>query len=175
MIDQPVKKVAVVVLCWNGRKFLGTFLPSLVQFQPADSELIVADNASTDESVDYVKNNFPSVKIIQLDRNYGFAGGCNEAIRQITSPYIVLINQDVPVTENWMQPMMQMMESDLQIAAIQPRIRAHLQRTHFEYAGAAGGWIDHYGYTFCRGRVFDVMEEDHEQKETVQQVQPSQL
>ena len=142
------------------------FLPTLLQFQSPDSELIVADNASVDDSVAYVRGHFPSVKIIQLDKNLGFAGGYNAAIRQINSEYIVLINQDVAVTENWLPPMLDMMEGDEQIAAIQPRIRSHLKRSHFEYAGAAGGWIDRFGYTFCRGRVFDAIEEDTNQYNT---------
>lgn len=142
------------------------FLPSLLQFQSADSEIIVADNASTDDSVAYVRQHFPSVKIIQLEKNFGFAGGYNQAIKQITSEYIVLINQDVAVTENWLSPMLEMMERDEQIGAIQPRIRSHLQRSHFEYAGAGGGWIDRFGYTFCRGRVFDAIEEDTNQYNT---------
>jgi GT2 family glycosyltransferase len=139
------------------------FLPTLLQFQSADSEIIVADNASTDDSAEYIRQHFPSVKIIQLEKNFGFAGGYNQAIKQITSEYIVLINQDVAVTLNWLSPMVEMMEKDEQIAAIQPRIRSHLQRSHFEYAGAAGGWIDRFGYTFCRGRIFDAIEEDTNQ------------
>jgi len=142
------------------------FLPTLLQFQHEDSEIIVADNASTDDSVGYVRQHFPSVKIIQLEKNFGFAGGYNEAIKQITSEYVVLINQDVAVTENWLPPMLKMMEEDETIGALQPRIRAHLQRTHFEYAGAAGGWIDRFGYTFCRGRIFDAVEEDTNQYNT---------
>ena len=165
-MQQGQAKVSVVILCWNGRKFIEEFLPSLLQFQSADSEIIVADNASTDDSVAYVRQHFPSVKIIQLEKNFGFAGGYNHAIKQITSEYIVLINQDVAVTENWLPPMLEMMERDEQIGAVQPRIRSHLQRSRFEYAGAAGGWIDRFGYTFCRGRVFDAIEEDTNQYNT---------
>lgn len=142
------------------------FLPILLQFQSPDSEIIVADNASSDDSVTYIREHFPSVKIIQLEKNLGFAGGYNQAIRQINSEYIVLINQDVAVTENWLPPLLAMMEHDEQIAAIQPRIRSHVQRSHFEYAGAAGGWIDRFGYTFCRGRIFDAIEEDTDQYST---------
>ncbi|MEO5674338.1 MAG: glycosyltransferase family 2 protein [Chitinophagales bacterium] len=165
-----MKKIAVVVLCWNGRKFMEEFLPTLLQFQSDDSEIIVADNASADDSVEYVKKNFPSVKVIQLEKNFGFARGYNEAIKTVTAEYIVLLNQDVAVSANWLQPLVQMIESDATIAAVQPCIRGHLQRTHFEYAGAAGGWIDRYGYTFCRGRIFDVVEEDQDQYNTAAEI-----
>jgi GT2 family glycosyltransferase len=139
------------------------FLPTLVQFQSPESEIIVADNASTDDSVTFIRENFPEVEIISLTKNFGFAAGYNESIKQISSEYIVLVNQDVAVTENWLQPMVEMMERDVQIAAIQPRIHSHYNRGHFEYAGAAGGWIDRFGYTFCRGRLFDAIEDDHDQ------------
>ncbi len=153
-------KVAVVVLCWNGRKFLEEFLPSLIEHHTNGSDIVVADNFSTDDSVEFVKKNFPGVKIIQLAKNFGFAEGYNVAIRQIESEYIILINQDVAVTQNWLQPLLSVIESDPGVGAVQPRVHAYLKRSHFEYAGAAGGWIDKYGYTFCRGRIFDSMEED---------------
>jgi len=169
-MEQSWKKTAVVILCWNGRRFMEEFLPTLVQFQPADADLVVADNASADDSVTYIKANFPSVKIIQLEKNFGFAAGYNEALKQINSEFIVFINQDVAVTENWLPPLLKMIESDEKIAAAQPRIRAYNQKTHFEYAGAAGGWIDHYGYTFCRGRIFDSLEEDRNQFNTSSEI-----
>lgn len=156
-------KTAVVILCWNGKKLLETFLPSLLQFQMPGTEIILADNASTDDSIAFVQANFPSVRIISLQKNFGFAEGYNQAIQQIDAEFIVLLNQDVAVTANWLAPLQAMMESDPQIGAVQPRIRAHLNRSYFEYAGAAGGWIDQYGYTFCRGRVFEHLEEDHNQ------------
>src|SRR5262249_15629321 len=138
----------------------------LIQFNSPDADLVIADNASTDDSVEFARKNFPFVRIIQLDKNFGFAAGYNKAIKQIASEYIVLINQDVAVTENWLTPLLKIMESDNTTAAVQSRIRAHNQKTHFEYAGAAGGWIDHYGYTFCRGRIFDSIEEDKNQYNT---------
>lgn len=156
-------KTAVVILCWNGRKYLEAFLPSLLQFQTDDTDIVVADNASTDDSVAFLQMNFPGVKIISLKKNYGFAEGYNQAIRKIDSEYIVLMNQDVAVSHNWLAPLTALLESDQDIGAVHPRIHAQLQPQQFEYAGAAGGWIDKYGYTFCRGRVFDVTEEDHEQ------------
>lgn len=154
---------AVVILCWNGKKFLEEFLPSLIQNNPERAEIIVADNASTDDSVAFVKENFPTVRLLLLEKNYGFAEGYNQAIKRIDAPFIVLINQDVRVSDNWLPPLIEMMEQDLSIGVIQPRIHAHLQPSCFEYAGAAGGWIDRYGYTFCRGRVFDSIEEDSNQ------------
>ena len=159
-----------MVLGWNGRKFMEEFLPTLVQFQTSDSDIIVADNASTDDTVDYVRNNFPSVKIIQLEKNFGFAAGYNEAIKQIDAEFIVLINQDVAVTENWLTPLVRVMENDPLVGAVQPRIRAYVKPTHFEYAGAAGGWIDRYGYTFCRGRIFDEVEEDKNQYSSAEEI-----
>ena len=165
-----VKKTAVVVLCWNGRKLIEEYLPSLLQFQPADSDIIVADNASTDDSVAYLTTHFPSVKILQLEKNFGFAQGYNEVIKTLTHEFVVLINQDVAVTDNWLQPLLRAIESDEKIAAVQPRIRAHLQNEYFEYAGAAGGWIDRFGYTFCRGRIFDVIEKDVNQYDSEMEI-----
>jgi GT2 family glycosyltransferase len=162
-MDGNWSKTAVVILCWNGKKFLEEFLPSVVQYQQADSDIVVADNASEDDSLIYLKKAFPSVKIIELEKNFGFAEGYNQAIRKIDSEFIVLLNQDVAVTENWLSPMVMMMEKDASIGAVQPRIRSHLQPAKFEYAGAAGGWIDRYGYTFCRGRIFDAVEADNDQ------------
>ncbi|MBA2422740.1 MAG: glycosyltransferase family 2 protein [Chitinophagales bacterium] len=162
-MDGNWSKTAVVILCWNGKKFLEEFLPSVVQYQQADSDIVVADNASEDDSLIYLKKAFPSVKIIELEKNFGFAEGYNQAIRKIDSEFIVLLNQDVAVTENWLSPMVMMMEKDASIGAVQPRIRSHLQPAKFEYAGAAGGWIDKYGYTFCRGRIFDAVEADNDQ------------
>ena len=143
-------KTAIVILCWNGRKFLETFIPSLLQFQSADSDIVVADNASTDDSVSFLQKNFPTVRVITLDKNYGFAEGYNQAIRKIDSEYIVLMNQDVAVSSNWLPPLLALMDTDPSIGAVHPRIHAHLQPQQFEYAGAAGGWIDKYGYTFCK-------------------------
>jgi hypothetical protein len=162
-MSEQWQKTAVVVLCWNGKKLLEEFLPSLVMHQPADADLVVADNSSTDDSVPFLEKNFPSVKIIRLQKNLGFAQGYNESIRQINSEFIVLVNQDVAVTPNWIAPLLQIMESDARIAAVQPRIRSQRRPDFFEYAGAAGGWIDRYGYTFCRGRIFDSIEKDSNQ------------
>ncbi len=154
---------AVVILCWNGKEFLQEFLPSLILNNPERAEIIVADNASTDDSVAFVKAHFPTVRVLLLEKNYGFAEGYNQAIKRIDATYIVLINQDVRVSENWLPPLIDLIERNDSIGAVQPRIHAHLEPDFFEYAGAAGGWIDKYGYTFCRGRVFDTVEEDRNQ------------
>lgn len=156
-------KVAVIILSWNGRKFLEQFLPSVVLHQKTDYEIYVADNASTDDSVIFLKKYFPSVHIINLQKNYGFALGYNEALKQVIADYFVLLNQDVEVSTNWVNPVIELMEKDSQIAVCQPKIKSFTNKNYFEYAGAAGGWIDNYGYPFCRGRIFDTVEEDHGQ------------
>jgi GT2 family glycosyltransferase len=158
-----MNQTAVVILNYNGRKYLTDFLPSVISHSP-DTDIYVADNASTDDSVQLLIEQFPSVKIIQLAKNHGFAQGYNEALLQIKSmvafKYYILLNSDVEVPENWIQPMFDLMESNLNIAACQPKIKAYHEKTHFEYAGAAGGFIDRLGYPFCRGRVFLSLEED---------------
>ncbi len=125
--------------------------------------MIVADNASNDDSLSFLKNNFPFVEIIELEKNYGFAGGYNKAFKKVEADYYILLNSDVEVTKGWIEPVIEMMEADGQIAACQPKILSHQQKKMFEHAGAAGGWIDYLGYTFARGRVFDVCEEDNGQ------------
>ena len=152
-------KVAVVILNYNGAAMLGRFLPSVVKYSP-DAEIVVADNASTDDSVAVVAKDFPGVRLIQLDRNYGFADGYNKALEQVDAEYFVLLNSDVEVTEGWLEPMLSLMEKNADVVACQPKILAYNNKTHFEYAGAAGGFIDRYGYPYCRGRLFDSVEED---------------
>lgn len=155
-----MKKAAVVILNWNGRKFLEQFLPLVVKYNPAFSEVIIADNASTDDSVAWLKKNFPTIRIISNTSNFGFAKGYNEALKQVDAEYFVLLNSDVEVTAGWMEPVLQLMDSDNKIAACQPKIRAFNDREKFEYAGAAGGFIDKWGFPFCRGRIFDSYETD---------------
>lgn len=152
-------KVAVVILNYNGRNFLETFLPSVIQ-NSESYEIIVADNASTDDSVSFLRNNYPTIKISQNPNNQGFAEGYNTALKHVSAEYYVLLNSDVEVTPNWIKPIVDLMENDNSIAACQPKIRSFNEKTHFEYAGAAGGYIDWLGYPFCRGRVFDAYEED---------------
>ncbi|MCK9219725.1 MAG: glycosyltransferase family 2 protein [Bacteroidales bacterium] len=152
--------VAVIILNWNGRNFLEKFLPTLVQYSKDEAEIIVADNFSSDDSLEFVRSAFPEIRIIRNASNYGFARGYNEALNQVTADYYILLNSDIEVTANWIQPVITLMESDPLIAACQPKIRSYLEPKKFEYAGAAGGFIDKYGYPFCRGRIFLSIEED---------------
>lgn len=155
--------VAVVILSWNGRKFLEKFLPPLLNSTYPNVSIYVADNASTDGSADFVMRNFPSVKIIRIEKNYGFAEGYNVALKQVEADYYVLLNQDVEVTAGWVEPVIAMMEQNPQMAACQPKIRAYHNKEWFEYAGAAGGFLDRHGYAFCRGRFFGTTEKDRGQ------------
>ncbi len=152
--------VAVVILNWNGKKYLQQFLPSLLASTYPNKKIIVADNASTDDSVNFLCANFPAVEIICNTTNEGFAKGYNTALKKVNADYYVLLNSDVQVTSGWIEPVIQLLESDKTIAVCQPKIRAYNQQTHFEYAGACGGWIDEFGYPFSRGRIFDFTEED---------------
>jgi GT2 family glycosyltransferase len=166
-----MNKTAVVILNYNGRKYLTDFLPSVITHSP-DTTIYVADNASTDDSVAVLKNDFPVVKIIQLFENHGFAQGYNEALAQIKDQfqYYILLNSDVEVTPHWIDPVINLMDENPNIAACQPKILAYHEKTHFEYAGAAGGFIDRLGYPFCRGRVFLSLEEDNGQYNDTKEV-----
>lgn len=156
-----IPKTAIVILNWNGQQMFDTFLPSVIQHSNSQTaEIFVADNGSTDKSVEYLLKNFPSVKIIQLERNYGFAEGYNQALKQVDADYFVLLNSDVKVTPNWVESCVKLFEQDKRIAAIQPKILSHNKPDEFEYAGAAGGFVDRYGYPFCRGRILNRVEKD---------------
>lgn len=158
-----MKKLAVIILNWNGAKLLETFLPSAVRFTTGDEvDLIVADNGSTDNSLEVLRR-FPEVKVIELGENYGFAEGYNRAIDRTRYPYTVLLNSDVEVSEGWWRPLLEFMENNPDAGACQPKILSYRSREMFEYAGAAGGLLDKLGYPFCRGRVFDNIEKDHGQ------------
>jgi GT2 family glycosyltransferase len=158
---------AIVILNWNGQHLLQKYLPSVEAFsQLPNVEIIVADNASTDSSVLWLQTACPRIRIISLDRNYGFAEGYNRALQQVEADYYVLLNTDVEVTEGWLQPMFQMMQQKPEMAACMPKILADANHSRFEYAGAAGGYIDKYGYVFCRGRLFHSVESDNSQYET---------
>lgn len=159
----PLPKVAIVILNWNGKKFLEQFLPSVVSCTYSNHQVIVADNNSSDDSIDFLKTKYPSVQIIQNAGNWGFAKGYNEALKQVKADYYVLLNSDVEVTADWLEPMVDLLEKDKAIAACQPKVLSFHQKKMFEYAGAAGGWIDKYGYPFCKGRVFEICEEDRGQ------------
>ena len=153
------KNVVVVILNWNGRELLREYLPSVVKYS-LGYDVYVADNGSNDDSVAFIRDNFPTVKIICLDRNYGFTGGYNRALRQITADYYVLLNDDVEVTKGWINPVVQLMEQDSHIAVCQPKLLSKTDKSKFEYAGAAGGYIDYLGYPFCAGRIFEHIEKD---------------
>ncbi len=152
-------KIAVVILNWNGVQLLEQFLPSVVKYSP-EATVYIADNASTDDSISFVLANFPSVKIIKNDTNLGFAGGYNETLKHIDSEVYALVNSDIEVTENWLQPIIKTFETEAKTAIIQPKILDFKNKEYFEYAGAAGGFIDLYGFPFCRGRIFDTLEKD---------------
>ncbi len=153
-------KTAVVILNWNGAAMLRRFLPSVIRYTADVADIVVADNASSDGSVDMLKAEFPSVRIITLDKNYGFAGGYNMALRQVEAEYYVLLNSDVEVTPQWLNVLQDYMDAHPDCAACQPKLLSESRRNHFEYAGASGGFLDRYGYPFCRGRIFDVVERD---------------
>jgi GT2 family glycosyltransferase len=160
----PEKKAAVVILNWNTCNMLKEFLPKVVKnSKHKDITIVVADNGSTDGSAELVKDQFPEVRLICLNENYGFAGGYNRALKQIKEPYTVLLNSDVVPAPNWLHPLIERMESLKDIAACVPKIKALENNKMFEYAGAAGGFIDKWGYPFCRGRIFNSLEEDHGQ------------
>ena len=164
-------KTSIVILNWNGRHFLEKYLPRVeMHSQLPDVEIIVADNASTDDSVSYMNTNHPDIRIIKLDENYGFAEGYNKALRQVDADYYVLLNSDVEVTEGWLQPMLGLMQQKPDMAACMPKIRAAANRASFEHAGAAGGFIDKYGYTFCRGRLFHTVEKDQGQYDSEMEI-----
>lgn len=161
-------KIAIVILNWNGVKLLRQFLPSVMEFSKGDStQIIVADNGSTDESISILSKEFPEVTILDLKQNFGFAKGYNEALKKIEADYFVILNSDVEVTSGWLDSPIRLMESNKNIAAVQPKILSYNQKTHFEYAGAAGGFIDKFGYPFCRGRIFDQVETDTGQYDTI--------
>ncbi len=157
-------KVAIVILNWNGKSFLQRFLPSVVKHSAQDGvKVIIADNGSDDDSVSFLKNTFPSVSIISLDKNYGFAEGYNRALSQVEAEYLILLNSDVEVTEGWLNPMIGLLDKNPLVAACMPKIISSERKDLFEYAGAAGGFIDKYGYPFCQGRIFDSIETDYGQ------------
>ena len=157
--------VAIVILNWNGRPYLEQFLPSVLS-SAADADVILADNASTDDSIAFVERAFPTVKIIRNSTNGGYALGYNEALAKVVADYYVLLNSDVEVTPGWLEPLVALMESDRSIGACQPKLLSYHDRSTFEYAGAAGGWMDVLGYPFARGRIFEYCETDQGQYDT---------
>ena len=156
-------KTAIVILNWNGQKLLEQFLPSVVNFSLDEATIYIADNASTDDSVSYVKTHFPSVKIIKNSQNGGYSKGYNDALKTIDADIYCLLNSDVEVTENWLKPITEAFRNDINTAIIQPKLLDFKEKTKFEYAGAGGGFIDIFGYPYCRGRIFNYLETDHGQ------------
>ena len=155
-----MKKVAVVILNWNGLELLRSYLPSVIDSLPEYAELIIADNASTDKSIDFIKANFSEIKIIQNKSNGGFAKGYNDALKNVNNKFLVLLNSDIETPNNWIEPVIDFMEANPKTGAAMPKILQLKNKTHFEYAGAAGGFIDKWGFPFCRGRIFNELEED---------------
>jgi len=155
--------VAVVILNWNGKKLLEQFLPSVIGYSEKEATIYLADNASTDDSVSFVQNNFPSIKIIQNKTNGGYAKGYNDALKNLTEDLFVLLNSDVEVTPNWLTPIISEFKKDENLVAAQPKILDYNNKAYFEYAGAGGGYIDQLGYPYCRGRIFNTIEKDEGQ------------
>ena len=163
-----MKKISVVILNWNGVGMLQKFLPGVIKYSQGEGvEVCVADNGSTDESVSWLRTYCPNVRLIVLDKNYGFADGYNKALEQVETEYVVLLNSDVEVASRWLEPMVAYLDAHPEVAACQPKIRSERNKEYFEYAGASGGYLDKYGYPFCRGRIFDVVEKDKGQYDSV--------
>lgn len=166
-----MEKLAIVILNWNGKEMLLRYLAGVLRCSRSEATVYVADNASTDVSLELLNTRFrPDVHTIELDRNYGFAEGYNKALRQIDAEYFLLLNSDVEVTEDWLTPLVSFMDANPDVAACQPKLLAVHDRSRFEYAGASGGYLDHYGYPFCRGRLFDTVERDNGQYDDVADV-----
>lgn len=161
--------LAIVILNYNTCHLLNTYLPSVVKHSNG-YRIIFVDNASKDESVNFVRENYPQIEVICLEENYGFTGGYNRALKQIKAKYYCLLNTDVEVTENWIEPIINLMEGDEKIAVCQPKLLSYTEKNKFEYAGAAGGFIDYLGYPFCAGRIFDTIEEDKGQYNEIQEI-----
>ena len=162
-----MEKVAIVILNWNGQKMLEQYLPSVIQNSKDEATVYVADNASTDQSMAMLRAQFPEVKLIQLEKNWGFAEGYNKALKQIEAEYFLLLNSDIEVTPHWLTPMIAYMDGHADVAACQPKLLSIFERQRYEYAGACGGYLDKYGYPFCRGRIFEMVEADGGQYDTV--------
>lgn len=164
-------KVAIVILNWNGAKLLQQFLPNVLENSLGNGiDVIVVDNASTDNSLEVMKSSFPDVRTISFNHNFGFAGGYNEALKLIDAEYYLLLNSDVEVSKGWLHPLISALDTNSTVAAVMPKIISYKHKTHFEYAGATGGYMDRYGYPYCRGRLFNVVEEDKGQYDSMAEV-----
>ena len=163
-----MKKVAVIILNWNGLALLEKFLPSVCRYtNPELADIIIADNGSDDNSIAWIQKNHPEVKIMAFPQNYGYAEGYNRAIKALEYEYVVLLNSDVEATPAWIEPLVEYCDKNTDVAACQPKLKAYRQKNYFEYAGAAGGFLDRYGYAFCRGRIFDTIEKDYGQYDSI--------
>ena len=158
-----MEKVAIVILNWNGQPMMERYLPSVLNYSRDEAAVYVADNASTDQSMEMLRRQFPEVKLIQLEKNWGFAEGYNKALRQIDAEYYLLLNSDIKVTHHWLTPMVEYMDNHQDVAACQPKLLSIFDEDRFEYAGASGGYLDRLGYPFCRGRIFETVEADNGQ------------
>jgi len=156
-------KLAIVILNWNGAKMLRQYLPTVLEYSNDEATVYVADNASTDDSLELLRSEFPEVRLIVLDKNWGFAEGYNKALKQVDAEYYLLLNSDIEVTAHWLTPLIGYMDANSDVAACQPKLLSIFHRDSFEYAGASGGYLDRYGYPFCRGRLFDTVERDNGQ------------
>lgn len=164
-------KTSVVILNWNGKQYLKQFLPSVIKHtDKIDTEIVVADNGSTDDSLVFLKAEFPNIRLIELEKNYGFSEGYNKALEQIEANYYILLNSDIEVSKNWIQAITDVLDKDMNVAAVMPKIRSFHEKEKFEYAGAAGGFIDQYGYPFCRGRILNKIEKDEGQYDQLTEV-----
>ena len=163
MKSERMDKLAIVILNWNGAKMLRQYLPNVLNYSRDEATIYVADNASTDDSVEMLRNEFPECKTIILDKNWGFADGYNKALKQIEAEYYLLLNSDIEVTHHWLTPLIEFMDVHPEVAVCQPKLLSIYNKDMFEYAGASGGYIDRYGYPFCRGRIFETLEEDNGQ------------
>ena len=164
------RKLAIVILNWNGAKMLRQYLPSVLQYSREEATVIVADNASTDDSLELLHEHYPEVQLILFDKNWGFADGYNKALAQIDAEYFLLLNSDIEVTHHWLTPLIEFMDTHPDVAACQPKLLSIADRDAFEYAGASGGFLDRYGYPFCRGRIFETVEKDDGQYDTPAEV-----
>ena len=162
-----MEKVAIVILNWNGRQMLEQYLPSVLNYSKDEATVYVADNASTDDSLAFLQQHYPEVKLVVLDQNWGFAEGYNRALAQIQAEYYLLLNSDIEVTHHWLTPMIEYLDTHADVAACQPKLLSIFDKDRFEYAGASGGYLDRFGYPFCRGRIFDTVEADNGQYDDV--------
>ena len=156
-------KVVIVILNWNGQAMLEKYLPSVLQYSKAEATVYVADNASTDQSLEMLQAHFPEVKLICMEKNWGFAEGYNRALKEIEAEYYLLLNSDIEVTHHWLTPMIEYLDTHPEVAACQPKLLSIFDKDRFEYAGASGGYLDRFGYPYCRGRIFETLETDNGQ------------